>query len=71
MSYLDLFLKVHSISDVKKSIQGELNEFATDEATYCFGNGELFIYPADETKPEQVYVVDNARGFDELVRLHE
>lgn len=60
------FLKVHSIEDVKAKVKGELNEFATDNASFWFGNGELIV---STDQNETVYVVDNVRGFDELVQF--
>lgn len=61
------FLKAHSIDDVKKNVRGELHEFATDDASYWYGNGELIVSPADESQDESTYSVTNVRGFDELL----
>ena len=63
------FLAQHSIDNIKRSVVGELLEFSTHNASYFYGNGELIICPSDPCVDETSYVVDNSRGFDELVQL--
>lgn len=58
------FLKAHTIEDIKKPVKGELHEYATDDASFWYGNGELIV---STDQDETVFVVDNVRGFDELI----
>ena len=68
-AFLNSFLNVHTIDDIKAEVVGELNEYATDKATYFFGNGELIISPADESQDEITYVVDRIGFNSMLVRV--
>lgn len=58
MNLLGEFLKKKSIKDIEKTVKGELLEYATKNATYFYGNGELIVSPADESQDDIVYVID-------------
>lgn len=58
MNLLEEFLKKKTIKDVQKRVSGEVFEYATEHATYFYGNCELVIVPADDSKEESLYVVD-------------
>lgn len=52
------FLKHHTLDDVDAFVSGELNEYSTDIASYCYGNGELIIWPDDINLDPIIYVID-------------
>lgn len=59
MKFIDDFLKKHSIEDIEREITNNtLDEYSTEDYTAFYGNGEVIIAPADETKEEIVYVID-------------
>lgn len=58
MDLLKEFLKDKSIKDIQKRVCGEVFEYVTEHATYFYGNNELLIVPADDSKEESLYVVD-------------
>lgn len=68
---LNEFLKFHSLDDIKQEVFGELPEFSTDNASYCYGNGEVIIYPANPCEEDLsfVYVIDTYGGTDYLVEF--
>lgn len=63
------FLKYKSIDEIDHIVVGELEEFVTEEASYSYGNGELIIYPVDESLDSIVYVVDSIGDTKYLVEF--
>lgn len=58
MSPAEVFLKTHSINDICREIEGELDEHGTDDWSFWYGNGELIACSAHNEDETHTYFVD-------------